>query len=341
MLPARRSGTLNSTPGTTFRIEFFSNGSCDPSGFGEGEVFVGSTSVTTNGSGNASFNVTVPVAVSGGRQMTATATDPGGNTSEFSACREVIPTLTISDVTVSEAAGSATFTITLAPGSTKSVSVQFATANVTAITPADYAATSGTRTFAPGTVTQTVSVPIVNDMVVEPDETFVVNLTTPSNAVIGDAQGVGTILNDDVPPTPTPTFTPTGTATPTRTSTLTNTPTRTPTATQTSTFTPTRTATPTRTSTLTNTPTRTPTATQTPTSTATRTGTVTTTRTFTSTPSPTATPTRTATGTSTATPTGTRTATTFTPSPTRTPPAPIPPTITVTATPFTRARRGR
>ena len=302
-------GTLNSLPGTTFRIEFFSNGSCDPSGFGEGEVFAGSTSVTTNGSGNASFNVTVPVAVLGGRQMTATATDPGGNTSEFSACRLVVPTLTINDVTVSEAAGNATFTITLAPGSTRSVSVSFATANGTATAPADYAATSGTRTFVSGTTTQTVSVPIVNDTLDEPDETFLVNLTTPSNAVIGDAQGVGTITDDDVPPTPT--------FTPTRTSTATVTPSRTPTGTRTPTFTSTRTRTSTVTRTFTST--RTPTFTATPTRTPTRTFTLTPSRTQTST----------ATRTHTATATGTRTRT---PSPTRTLTASATLTPTLTST---------
>jgi hypothetical protein len=79
-------GTLNSTANTAFRIEFFSNASCDPSGNGEGQTFLGFTNVTTDGSCNASFNVTLPVAVSPQTRLTATATDPGNNTSEFSAC---------------------------------------------------------------------------------------------------------------------------------------------------------------------------------------------------------------------------------------------------------------
>jgi hypothetical protein len=78
-------GTLNSTRNTTFTLEFFSNTACDPSGFGEGETFLGSTMVTTNGSGDASFTVTFSATVPDGHCITATATDPVGNTSEFSA----------------------------------------------------------------------------------------------------------------------------------------------------------------------------------------------------------------------------------------------------------------
>ena len=53
-------GTLNSNANTTYRIEFFANDTLDPSGNGEGQSFLGSTNVTTDGSGNASFNVIVP-----------------------------------------------------------------------------------------------------------------------------------------------------------------------------------------------------------------------------------------------------------------------------------------
>jgi CSLREA domain-containing protein len=91
-------GSLNSTPSTQFVLHFYSNASCDPSGYGEGESFLGSTTVTTNGGGNASFSVAFPQTVPPGRFITATATDPGGNTSEFSACIQVasvpIPTPT-------------------------------------------------------------------------------------------------------------------------------------------------------------------------------------------------------------------------------------------------------
>ena len=86
------SGTLNSKPNTVYRLDYYSNASCDPSGYGEGERFLGTASVTTDGSGNATFASTYPVDVAVGRQMTATATeDPvaTGNSSEFSQCRAV------------------------------------------------------------------------------------------------------------------------------------------------------------------------------------------------------------------------------------------------------------
>jgi uncharacterized protein (TIGR03437 family) len=82
-------GTLNSTANTAFRLEFFSNPSCDASGYGEGQVFLGFANVTTNASGDAAINVTLPVSVTPGHSITATTIDPGNNTSEFSACTSV------------------------------------------------------------------------------------------------------------------------------------------------------------------------------------------------------------------------------------------------------------
>jgi CSLREA domain-containing protein len=77
-------GTLNSTPNTSFRLEFFANREADPSGHGEGERFLGSMQVTTDGSGNASFTFVSPTPVFAGEFVSATATDPADNTSEFS-----------------------------------------------------------------------------------------------------------------------------------------------------------------------------------------------------------------------------------------------------------------
>jgi hypothetical protein len=87
-------GTLNSTPSTTFRLEFFANPAPDPSGFGQGQTFLGATSVTTDGSGNATFTVTL-AAVPAGQFPTATSTGPAG-TSEFAQDIPVPPTPTVS-----------------------------------------------------------------------------------------------------------------------------------------------------------------------------------------------------------------------------------------------------
>ena len=83
-------GTLNSTANTEFRLEFFANTACDPSGHGEGETFLGSTAVTTDGTGNGSFSVSLGTTVPVGQFITSTATDPDNNTSEFSQCIGVI-----------------------------------------------------------------------------------------------------------------------------------------------------------------------------------------------------------------------------------------------------------
>jgi CSLREA domain-containing protein len=83
-------GTLNSAPNTQFTLEFFNGGQCDPSGHGEGKVTMGTILVTTDGGGNVGFNATFPGLIALGQFITATATDPAGNTSEFSQCRQVI-----------------------------------------------------------------------------------------------------------------------------------------------------------------------------------------------------------------------------------------------------------
>ena len=80
------TGSLNSTPNTVFRLEFFGNAGANSSGFGEGGFFVGSTEVTTDASGDVSYSVTLDVpGTPAAGAFTATATDPAGNTSEFSA----------------------------------------------------------------------------------------------------------------------------------------------------------------------------------------------------------------------------------------------------------------
>jgi hypothetical protein len=82
-------GTLNSTASTQFRLEFFSSPGCDASGFGEGAFPLGSLDVTTNSSGDATFLFTSVIPVDVGDFVTATATDPDSNTSEFSECLQV------------------------------------------------------------------------------------------------------------------------------------------------------------------------------------------------------------------------------------------------------------
>ena len=115
-----------------------------------------------------------------------------------------VPSLSIADVTVSEGNSGSTpalFTVTLSAASTIPVTVDYATANGTATAGSDYVATSGMLTFDPGVTTRTITVTVNSDITVEPNETFFVNLSNPTNATLAKGQGTGTILNDDSAPT--------------------------------------------------------------------------------------------------------------------------------------------
>ncbi len=78
------AGTLHSLVSTTFDLDFYANSVADSSGNGEGERYLASIQVTTSASGDASFDETLSAVTGAGEFVTATATDPGGNTSEFS-----------------------------------------------------------------------------------------------------------------------------------------------------------------------------------------------------------------------------------------------------------------
>ena len=79
------TGALNSRPSQTYVIELFASPSPDPSGHGEGALFLGQVTVATDAAGTAPVSVVLPIAVPVGHVVTATATDGAGNTSEFSA----------------------------------------------------------------------------------------------------------------------------------------------------------------------------------------------------------------------------------------------------------------
>jgi hypothetical protein len=117
------------------------------------------------------------------------------------------PSLSINDVPVAEGDSGttpATFTVTLSAASGQTVTVNYATADNTAAAGSDYQSTSGALTFNPGETAKPLTVLVNADITFEHNETFFVNLTSPTNATITDNQGQGTITNDDpAPPTPT------------------------------------------------------------------------------------------------------------------------------------------
>ena len=113
---------------------------------------------------------------------------------------DAAPTLVISNVTNGEGRRGSTsfdFVVSLSAASEKDVSVNFATANGTATAGADYVGRSGTLNFVAGQTSQVVRISVLGDRTREASETFFVNLSGANNTVIGDAQGLGTILDDD------------------------------------------------------------------------------------------------------------------------------------------------
>jgi hypothetical protein len=80
------TGRLNGTPNTLFAIDFYSNDGCvgRPQDFLQGRTYLGTDNISTDGNGNAAINTVLPVVLQAGEKVTATATDPDRNTSEFS-----------------------------------------------------------------------------------------------------------------------------------------------------------------------------------------------------------------------------------------------------------------
>jgi hypothetical protein len=110
------------------------------------------------------------------------------------------PRISIGDVTVMEGntgTASASFTVLLDAASAQSITVAYETGDGTATAGNDYQTASGTLTFAPGETSRTITVQGIGDRLPEPKETFFVNLSSPTNATIGDGQGVGTIVDDE------------------------------------------------------------------------------------------------------------------------------------------------
>lgn len=108
-----------------------------------------------------------------------------------------LPEVSMTDVTVSEQDGSATFTLRLSFSGSINTTVSYKTIAGTAAATTDYMPSSGMVTFLPGQTTKTITVPIVNDGAVEPDETFTVRMFVEDGGFTVKSTAIGTILNDD------------------------------------------------------------------------------------------------------------------------------------------------
>ena len=117
----------------------------------------------------------------------------------------VVPgALKVSDATLTEGDSGTTnmtFTVTLIPGGAQTVTVNYSTSPGSASAGGDYTTTTGSLTFGPGDTTKTITVPIVGDLIDEPNQTFTVFLSGAVGADLTDGHGVGSITDNDPAPT--------------------------------------------------------------------------------------------------------------------------------------------
>jgi parallel beta-helix repeat protein len=197
-------GTLNSKPNVTYRLDFFSATACDPSGNGEANNFLGFSSITTDGNGNASFEFSSPRgsdAAVPGQVATAVATDPQGNTSELSPCVSIQDggafSFFNSRTTVHESTPSVNVTVHRFGTASGATSVDYSTADASASAGTDYTAVSGTLNFAVNESDKTISIPIINDTLAEGIEIFKVNLSNPHGGPGLFTRSADIIIDDD------------------------------------------------------------------------------------------------------------------------------------------------
>ena len=113
------------------------------------------------------------------------------------------PTVNVNDVTISEGDSgttSAVFTISLTQPSPNRTTVAYSTSDSTARAPGDFASTAGQLVFAPGSTSKTLAIDVTGDTRYEGDETFYLNVSSPSGALVPDGSGVATIVDDDPRP---------------------------------------------------------------------------------------------------------------------------------------------
>jgi hypothetical protein len=196
----RVTGTLNSTASTTYQIDLYANTSCDASGNGEGQIYLGSTTATTNGSGDAIFAATSLTAAAASAAITSTATDPNGNTSEFSACKAATsPAVVVSPTTLTVAEGGAAGSFSVAlnsvPTSAVTVSLSF-DASQLIVTPTTFTFQPDITALTP----QTATITAVNDATAEATATSQIGLAAASSDAAYAGISIGNVavaVNDN------------------------------------------------------------------------------------------------------------------------------------------------
>lgn len=187
-------------------------------------TFLSATNLQGVISNNAGFVTWTPGRLPPGTNYTAVlvcrADIPGDFTNEFNVTTAVLdlnpadnafalsnhidpPLLAIGDASGMEAYASATgmvFGLALSGPSAQTITVDYFTANGTATDNLDFTATNGTVTFRPGVTNASIVIYALEDILDEPNRTFTIELTNVTNASLNDSSGVGTVIDDDLPP---------------------------------------------------------------------------------------------------------------------------------------------
>ena len=194
-------GKITAAPVTTYAIDFFSSPTQDSPGVAEGKTYLGSTTVTTDVNGLATFNINLAVAVPSGNFVTATATEPvSDNSSTFSNAIPAVATqleFSMAAFSANENGNTATITVTRTGGTGGAVSVAFATGGGTAVAGVDYIAASGTLFFSAGDTTKTFPVTILNPGKIGGSTTLNLTLSAPSNGATLGVPSTATLTIQD------------------------------------------------------------------------------------------------------------------------------------------------
>ena len=198
-VPAVQTFIINNTGNDTLSLTAPTISGANASDF----AVTTSPATTLAANGSTSFQVTFTPTTPGTRSATISITNSDSNENPYNFNLQGIgmPVLSISDQTIVESSDRMSLTISLSPASSQQVTVEYASADNTAIRGQDYTPISGTLIFAPGETSQQIGIPILEDVLNESEENFVVNLSNATNATIADSQGSGVITDDDGAPT--------------------------------------------------------------------------------------------------------------------------------------------
>jgi hypothetical protein len=180
----------------------------------EGDDYTNTTGVLTFTPGQTSKTITIPVVGDAfdepNESLSLVLTGPTGGATLLDdtgvliiADNDPTPSVSIADATAAEGTGlgnALTFTVTLSAASNIPVAIDYETTSGTATADADYTPLDGTLTFAAGETSKTITVNTVGDASDENSETLFLTIKDIRNAIVGDGQAVGTITDDDLPP---------------------------------------------------------------------------------------------------------------------------------------------